>query len=158
MVVTERFVASTSITTLAESGNTCLISSSPKWVIGSSATDHMTGNPDIFFHFRSHTASSSVTIADGTTYNIAGAGAVQPISSSTLSSVLYLPSLVFNLIYVSRITRDLNCCISFYTDHCLFQDLMSRNRLFVNDMYPAGFIFMICGSLALWHALQFHLW
>lgn len=129
MVLIESFVASTSITTLAESGNTCLISSSPKWVIDSSATDHMTGNPDIFFHFRSYTASSSVTIADGTTYNIAGAGVVQPTSSSTLSSVLYLLSLVFNLIYVSRITRDLNCCISFYTDHRLFQDLMTKQTI-----------------------------
>lgn len=86
-----------SITTLAESGNTCLISSSTKWVIASGATDHMTCNPDIFSQFSSHTVSSSITIADGTTYTIAGSVEVHTTSSITLSSVLYLPNLAFNL-------------------------------------------------------------
>lgn len=40
---------STSVTTLAESRNTCIISSSSKWVIDLGATNHMTSNPNIFF-------------------------------------------------------------------------------------------------------------
>ncbi|KAK3003550.1 hypothetical protein RJ639_019485 [Escallonia herrerae] len=47
--------------------------------------------------FRSHTAPSPVTIADGSNYTIEGSGTVKPTSSITLSSVLSLLSLAFNL-------------------------------------------------------------
>ena len=32
----------------------------------------------------------------------------------------------FNLISISQITRDLNCCISFYLGNCLFHDLVTK--------------------------------
>ncbi|KAK3034070.1 hypothetical protein RJ639_034295 [Escallonia herrerae] len=117
-----------SVAASAESGKKCLISSN-KWVIDSGATDHMTGNPKIFSSFRSHTAPSPVTIADGSNYTIKGSGTVEPTSSITLSFVLSLPSLAFNLMSVSRLTKDLNCCISFFPDHCLFQDLMTKETI-----------------------------
>ncbi|KAK3025978.1 hypothetical protein RJ639_040952 [Escallonia herrerae] len=117
-----------SVAASAESGKKCLISSN-KWVIDSGATDHMTGNPKIFSSFRSHTAPSPVTIADGSNYTIKGSGTVKPTSSITLSSVLSLPSLAFNLMSVSRLTKDLNCCISFFPDYCLFQDLMTKETI-----------------------------
>ncbi|KAK3019401.1 hypothetical protein RJ639_004651 [Escallonia herrerae] len=47
--------------------------------------------------FRSHSAPSPVTIADGSNYTIEGSRTVKPTSSITLSSVLSLPSLAFNL-------------------------------------------------------------
>nr|XP_009764627.1 PREDICTED: uncharacterized protein LOC104216300 [Nicotiana sylvestris] len=83
----------------------------------------MTGNPNIFSSFRSHKAPSPVTVADGSTYSSVGSGIVKPTSSITLSSVLSLPNLAFNLIFVSKITKDLNCCVAFFPDHCLFLDL-----------------------------------
>ncbi|KAK3008087.1 hypothetical protein RJ639_013614 [Escallonia herrerae] len=117
-----------SVAASAESGKKCLISSN-KWVIDSGATDHMTGNPKIFSSFRSHTAPSPVTIADGSNYTIKGSGTVKPTSSITLSFVLSLSSLAFNLMSVNRLTKDLNCCISFFPDHCLFQDLMTKETI-----------------------------
>ncbi|KAK2990759.1 hypothetical protein RJ640_003827 [Escallonia rubra] len=47
--------------------------------------------------FRSHTTPSPVTIVDGSNYTVEGFGIVKPTSSITLSSVLSLPSLTFNL-------------------------------------------------------------
>ena len=117
---------STPVATITEPGKTCLVSSTNKWVIDSGATDHMTGNSQIFCNFQSHKVPSPVTIADGTTHHVDGSGTVKPTSSITLSSVLSLPSLTFNLISVSKLTRDLNCCILFFPDHCLFQDLMTK--------------------------------
>ena len=122
----ESLKISTPVTALAETGKTCLISSSNKWVIDSGATNHMTGNPKTFSSFRSHLASSPVTIADGSTSNVVGSGTVKPTSSITLSSILSLPKLAFNLISISKLTKDLNCCISFFPGHCLFQDLMTK--------------------------------
>jgi hypothetical protein len=89
----------------------------------------MTGNPKLFSSFRSHTTSSPVTIADGSHYTIKGSGTVKPTSSITLSSVLGLPSLAFNLMSVSHLTKDLNCWISFFPDHCLLQDLMMKQTI-----------------------------
>ena len=120
--------SSTSITALAESGkpNTCLISSSSKWVIDSGATDHMTGNPSLFSSYQSHNSSSNVTLADGSTSCVLGSGSITPTPLISLSSVLSLPQFAFNLISVSKLTRALKCCISFFPDHCLFQDLTTR--------------------------------
>jgi len=75
---------SISVTTLVESGKTYLISSSNKWVIDSGATDHMTGNPNIYSSFRSHRALSPVTVADGSICNVIGSRTVKLTSSITL--------------------------------------------------------------------------
>ncbi|RVW26940.1 Retrovirus-related Pol polyprotein from transposon RE1 [Vitis vinifera] len=63
--------ASTPVSALAESGKTCLVSSSNKWIIDSGATDHMTGNHKTFSTFITHSAPP-VTVADGSTYEIKG--------------------------------------------------------------------------------------
>ncbi|XP_062103747.1 uncharacterized protein LOC133814853 [Humulus lupulus] len=63
--------SSPSVTAIADSGksNTCLLSSSSKWVIDSGATDHMIGNSRLFSTFHSHTSTSTVTLADGHYYS-----------------------------------------------------------------------------------------
>ena len=52
-----------SVTAIAEPGNpnTCLISSSSKWVIDSGATYHMTGNSKLFSTLTHHASASTVT-------------------------------------------------------------------------------------------------
>ncbi|CAM8996453.1 unnamed protein product [Rhodiola kirilowii] len=111
---------------IAQSGtsNTCLVSTSPQWVIDSGATDHMTGNPALFASFTPHHSSPPVSLADGTQSPVVGS--VNPTSSLSLTSVLSLPKLSFNLMSVSRLTRSLNCCATFFPDHCVFQDLSTK--------------------------------
>lgn len=120
--------SSSSVTAIADSGkqNACLLSSSSKWVIDSGATDHMTGNSGLFSTFQSRTSTSTVTLADGSPSCVRGSGTIIPTPLLPLSSVLHLPNLSFNLISVSQLTRNLNCCISFFPDHCLFQDLTTK--------------------------------
>ncbi|KAL5741578.1 hypothetical protein ACOSP7_028310 [Xanthoceras sorbifolium] len=120
--------SSPSVTAIADSGkpNACFLSSSSKWVIDSGATDHMTGNSGLFSTFQSHTSTSTVTLADGSPSCVRGSGTITPTPSLPLSSVLHLPNLSFNLVSVSQLTRNLNCCILFFPDHCLFQDLMTK--------------------------------
>ena len=74
--------ASTSITTLVESGktNTCFISSSSTWVIDSGAIDHMTGNSSLFTTFESHPSTSTVSLADRLTSCVLGSGTIHPMS------------------------------------------------------------------------------
>jgi len=105
-----------------------LVSSSSKWVIDSGATDHMTGDKGILSLFKPYKNLQnlpSVTLADGSTTSVIGSGTISPKSSLSLSSVLCLPNFSFNLLSVSQITKSLNCCVLFFFDLCLFQDLMT---------------------------------
>ena len=113
---------------LAGSGkpNTCLISSSSKWVIDSRATDHMTGNSSLFTTFQPHPSTSIFTLADGSTSCVLGLWTIHPTPSITLTLVMSLPQFSFNLIFVSKLTHTLNCSISFFHDYCSILDLSTK--------------------------------
>lgn len=40
-----------------------------------------------------------------------------------LGICLCVPTFKFNLLFVSKVTKDLNCCAKLYPEHCVFQDL-----------------------------------
>ena len=86
----------------------------------------MTGNSILFATFQSHPSTSIVTFADGSTFCILGSKAIHPIPLITLTYVLSLPQFSFNLIYMSKLTHTLNCSISFFSNHCLIQDLSTK--------------------------------
>ena len=72
---------STPSTTIVESGNLnkCLVSSSSsKWVIDFGATNHMTGNSNLFSTFQSKPSTSTVTLADGSQSFVFGSGTIFP--------------------------------------------------------------------------------
>ena len=99
--------------------NTCLISSSSKRFIDSGATYHMTGNFSLFTTFQPHPSTSTVILPDGSTSCVIVSRTVHPPLLITLTSVLSLPQFSFNLIFVSKLTRTLNCNISFFPKYCL---------------------------------------
>ena len=101
-------------------------SSSCTLVIDSGATDHMTGNSNLFTTFQSHLSTSAVTLADGSRSCVLRSGTIHPTPLITLIPVLSLPRFSFKLIYVSKLTRTLNYSISFFLDHCLIQDLSMK--------------------------------
>ena len=86
----------------------------------------MTGNSSLFTTFQTHPSTSTVTLADGSTSCILGSGTIYFTLLITLTLVLSLPQFYFNLIYVSKLTRTLNCSISFFPDYCLIQDLLTK--------------------------------
>ena len=148
--------ASTPSTMLIGSGkpNTCLISSSSKWVINSGATDHMTSNFNLFTKFQPHPFTSTVTLVDGSTSCVFWSKTIHLISLITSTYVLSLPQFYFNLIYVSKLTRTLNCSILFFLDYCLIQDLLMKQIIGRGHEYEALYIletevqkFVACSGL-----------
>ena len=117
--------ASTPSIMLVRSGkpNTCLISSSSKWVIDSGTTDHMTGNSSLFTTFQSHPSTSTVTLADESPSCVLGSGTIHLTPLITLLSLLEFS---FNFISSSKLTRTLNCSIPFFPDYCLIQYLSTK--------------------------------
>ena len=86
----------------------------------------MTGNSSVFSTFQSQSLPSIVTLVDGLQLCALGPCTMFPTPSIPLSSVLSLPNFSFNLVFVSKLTRALKCCVSFFPDYCLFQDLMTK--------------------------------
>ncbi|XP_021829064.1 uncharacterized protein LOC110769409 [Prunus avium] len=121
--------ASTSVATL---GTQCYVlhSSSKKhtWVIDTVATDHMTFDPGQII---SHTppSQSVVSNANGTSSPVIGEGSLSLSDSLTLDSVLIVPSLHHNLLSVAQITTALNCTVTFWPTHCVFQDILSSKTI-----------------------------
>ena len=79
-----------------------------------------------------------MTIADGSKSRVLGLRTIHTTPVITLTSVMGLPQFSFNLISVSKLTRTLNCSISFFPDHCLIQDL-SMKRFFGRGCEFGGF-------------------
>lgn len=71
-------------------------------VIDSAATDHMSGTYSLFSDLQYSSSLPNVTLADGSTTSVSGTGTVQPSSSLSLDSVLYIPCFPFNLMSVSN--------------------------------------------------------
>ncbi|KAJ9685307.1 hypothetical protein PVL29_017366 [Vitis rotundifolia] len=116
----------TSIASVAQTGNAsaCLThtSSLRPWILDSGASDHIFGNKDLFSSITTTSALPTVTLANGSQTVTKGIGLAHPLSSLPLTSVLYTPECSFNLISISKITRTLNCSITFSDKFVTLQD------------------------------------
>lgn len=71
----------------------------------------------------------NVTLADGSTTSVSGTGTVQPSSSLSLDSLLFIPCFPFNLMSVSKLTKTLNCSVTFLPTSFVLQDLVTGNKI-----------------------------
>ena len=108
---------SASVASVAQTGNAsaCLThtSSFGPWILDSGASDHISGNKDLFYSITTTSTLPTVTLANGSQTMAKGFGFAHPLPSLPLHSVLYAPECPFNLISISKITRTLNCSITF---------------------------------------------
>ncbi|RVW62757.1 Retrovirus-related Pol polyprotein from transposon RE1 [Vitis vinifera] len=115
-----------SIASVAQPGNAsaCLThtSSLRPWILDSGASDHLSGNKDLFSSITTTSDLSTVTLANGSQTVAKGIGLALPLPSLPLTSVLYTPECPFNLISISKITRTLNCSITFSDKFVTLQD------------------------------------
>ncbi|RVW58939.1 Retrovirus-related Pol polyprotein from transposon RE2 [Vitis vinifera] len=117
---------SASVASVAQTGNAsaCLThtSSLGPWILDSGASDHISGNKDLFSSITTTSALPTVTLANGSQTMAKGFGFAHPLPSLPLHSVLYAPECPFNLISISKITRTLNCSITFSDKFVTLQD------------------------------------
>ncbi|RVW64348.1 Retrovirus-related Pol polyprotein from transposon RE2 [Vitis vinifera] len=117
---------SASVAFVAQTGNVyaCLIhtSSLGPWILDSGAFDYISGNKDLFSSITITSALPTVTLASGSQTMAKGFGLAHPLPFLPLHSVLYAPECPFNLISISKITRTLNCSITFSNKFVTLQD------------------------------------
>ena len=109
---------SASVASVAQTGNVSVcFTQSPSlgpWILNSGASDHISGNKQLFSSIITISALPTVTLANGSQTMAKGIGLAHPLPSLPLHSVLYDPECPFNLISISKITRTLDCSITFF--------------------------------------------
>jgi hypothetical protein len=93
------------------------------WIVDSGASKHMTLFPMMFKTYKPLSGRDKVQTVDGSLCSIAGVGDVTCISELQLSSVLYFPNFINNLLSVSQLVDDLNCVVFLSPTHVVLQEL-----------------------------------
>ena len=86
------------------------------------ASDNLSVNKDIFSSLTLISPLPMVTLANGSQTIAKGIGSACPLPSLPHTFVLYVLDFPFNLISISKLTRDLNCLITFFDNSVTLQD------------------------------------
>ncbi|XP_073112311.1 uncharacterized protein [Elaeis guineensis] len=104
------------------------------WVVDSGASNHMTGSFRDFVSYIPCSGHDKVRLADGSFTPISGKGSIKCTFELPLSSVLHVPRFPINLLSISAITNDLDCAVTFFKTHCVFQEPKTGRKLGTGKM------------------------
>ncbi|PKU69741.1 Retrovirus-related Pol polyprotein from transposon TNT 1-94 [Dendrobium catenatum] len=107
-------------------------SSTTNWFLDSGATSHLTNSLDNLSVTNSYQGSDNVTIGDGRSIQIAhsGSGLLHTYSRKfNLAQLLHVPELKYNLLSISKLTKDNNISITFEPNEFVFKDLQTQQIL-----------------------------
>ena len=134
------------------------------WIIDSGATNHMFRNKNKASRIETLGNFRNVTIANGSEIPIKGLGDIKVLSKETKG--LYMPNFSSNLLSVSKITKDLNCCVIFEPNKVIFQDILTGKKIgegrlhnglyFLDSTNQALRVEEDRGHQKLWHARLGH--
>lgn len=100
----------------------------------------MTNLPPPFISYMPCSRETKVCVADESLSFIASQGSIRLSNMIVLQSVLHIPKLTCNLLYVSPLCKDSNCCLVFDAYLCEFQGstlhmMIGNARLIENFNY-----------------------
>ena len=106
-----------------------LIHSSAHWILDTRVSDHISSNKDFFSSLTFPSLLPTITLTDGSQTIAKGIGSACPLPSLPLTSVLYVPDFLFNLIFISKLTHDLHCVLTFSRNSITLQDRSTRKMI-----------------------------
>ncbi|XP_075515853.1 uncharacterized protein LOC142550661 [Primulina tabacum] len=120
------------------SGNNS-ISSHNVWILDSGASDHVSknrpgGNESVAKY-------PTVQLPNGGYAQIKSVGTMNLCNDMSVDDVLYVPNFKVNLLSISKLTRALNCSVTFYPDFCVLQDSTTKKMIGLgrqNSSLPVG--------------------
>lgn len=92
------------------------IENQDNWIIDSGSTDHMNYLTKWPKFLRKN--NPSVTIPNGKLVTVDGIGDIQFIKRHQIKILLNMPYFNYNLLSISKVTRDLGCALTFLHDLC----------------------------------------
>ncbi|KAI9197977.1 hypothetical protein LWI28_007873 [Acer negundo] len=102
---------------------------SNNWIIDSGATYHISSSSKLFFRNNKKCSLPPVLLPSGETTDITAKGSLPLNSVYYLHDVLCVPTFKVDLMSVSRLTKGLNCSITFFSYWCILQDLATRRMI-----------------------------
>ena len=105
--------------------------------------------------------SMPATIPNGDIIPVKGIGSSILPNGLMINGVLHIPDFRCNLLSVSRITKELNCSLTFFPNFCVIQDLHSRTLIgvgkcsdglyYVEPKINKGVAMTVAVSTETWH-------
>ncbi|RDX78994.1 hypothetical protein CR513_40637, partial [Mucuna pruriens] len=80
------------------------------WIIDFGATNHMTNCSKLFCSYSPCAGNKKIRTVDGTLSTIARSGSIPLSPLIILHDVFHVPNLSCNLLSISKLTHDMNCC------------------------------------------------
>ncbi|OIT40346.1 hypothetical protein A4A49_52115 [Nicotiana attenuata] len=101
------------------------------WIIDIGASHHVTPYKEVLDNVRKieNQNNSAVQVPTGGRYHVAHTGNVKILEELTLKDVLHVPDFKFNLMLVSKLTKELSCCAALFPHFYVFQGLYSGKVL-----------------------------
>ncbi|KAG8473962.1 hypothetical protein CXB51_033910 [Gossypium anomalum] len=99
------------------------------WILDSGASDHMTGNLSLFHTYLPCNDHSRIRIADESYSPVAGMGTVRLTENFSLDKVLHVPNLSYNLLSISKLTKDEKVLVEFSALGCVVQEQESGKMI-----------------------------
>jgi len=93
-----------------------------KWIIDSGATNHMVSSLEVLHDMRvvKTEQNRKVYLPNGGVTLVTHTGNYKLADIGVLHDVLFVPDFHYNLLSISKVTKELNCFVSFYPGFCLF--------------------------------------
>lgn len=97
------------------------------WIVDTGATNHMVSHLDMFIKgtVSKLAVPKMVSLPNGNTTQVTHVGSCALSDKSIISNVFYLPEFKYNLMSVSKLTKELDCSVTFFPNFYIFQDLYS---------------------------------
>ena len=99
--------------------------------LDSGATDHWTSFLEHFIFYAPCVSNEKVQVVNDPLAPITSKGQIAPFYDFALHNVLHVPKLSYNLLSISKITRELHCKVIFLPESVCFQDMSSRRTIVI---------------------------
>lgn len=83
-----------------------LTNHSEPWIINFSASDRRTGNRHLFSSYKPSYGDRFIMLADGSSSKVVDVGSVNLSPYLSLSNVLHVSGLSYNLLFISKLTAE----------------------------------------------------
>ncbi|CAN1779045.1 Retrovirus-related Pol polyprotein from transposon RE1 [Linum perenne] len=98
------------------------------WILDTGASDHITCSVQNYISYQS-VHDTHVYLPNSTRVTVSHIGSVKLPFGPILHNVLLIPDFKFNLISISKLTHDLPVSLSFSSNHCEIQDLITNRKI-----------------------------
>jgi len=102
----------------------CMLASfaNKSWIVDSGASDHITPDLSLLHNVKRIQSACYITMPNGKKASIKHVGHIQLAPNLVLDNVLHVPEFQFNLLSISRLTKQFNTNVIFTPSTCLIQD------------------------------------